>query len=73
VVKEPGRLTRRIVEALVSEIGLADEVMIESAVETLLERQKAGCRGRQDGRSRRRARRTRAVSRPAARDRGHRR
>ncbi len=39
-VKEPGRLTRRIVEALVSEIRLVDEVMLEGAVETLLERQK---------------------------------
>jgi threonine dehydratase len=39
-VKEPGRLTRRIVEALVSEIRLVDEVMLEGAVECLLERQK---------------------------------
>src|SRR6266850_8486661 len=39
-VKEPGRLTGRIVGALVSEIRLVDEVMLESAVETLLERQK---------------------------------
>src|SRR5262245_43031000 len=39
-VKEPGRFTRRIVEALVSEIRLVDEVMLEGAVETLLERQK---------------------------------
>jgi threonine dehydratase len=39
-VKEPGRLTRRIVKALVSEIRLVDEVMLEGAVETLLERQK---------------------------------
>jgi threonine dehydratase len=39
-VKEPGRLTRRIVKALVSEIRLVDEAMLESAVETLLERQK---------------------------------
>ena len=39
-VKEPGRLTRRIVKALVSEILLVDDVMIEGAIETLLERQK---------------------------------
>jgi threonine dehydratase len=39
-VKEPGRLTRHIVKALVSEIRLVDEVMLEAAVETLLERQK---------------------------------
>jgi threonine dehydratase len=39
-VKEPGRLTRHIVKALVSEIRLVDEVMLEGAVETLLERQK---------------------------------
>jgi threonine dehydratase len=39
-VKEPGRLTRQIVKALVSEIRLVDEIMLEGAVETLLERQK---------------------------------
>jgi threonine dehydratase len=39
-VKEPGRLTRHIVKALVSEIRLVDDVMLEAAVETLLERQK---------------------------------
>jgi threonine dehydratase len=39
-VKEPGRLTRRIVAALVSDILLVDEAMIEQAVETLLDRQK---------------------------------
>jgi threonine dehydratase len=39
-VKEPGRLTRHIVKALVSEIRLVDEVMLEGAVETLLERQR---------------------------------
>jgi threonine dehydratase len=39
-VKEPGRLTRHIVEALVSEILLVDEAMLEAAVEILLERQK---------------------------------
>jgi threonine dehydratase len=39
-VKEPGRLTRRIVKPLVSEIRLVDDVMLEGAVEILLERQK---------------------------------
>src|SRR5207245_5359443 len=39
-VKEPGRLTRRIVKALVSDILLVDDVMIEGAIETLLDRQK---------------------------------
>jgi threonine dehydratase len=39
-VKEPGRLTRHIVKALVSDILLVDDVSIEGAVETLLERQK---------------------------------
>ena len=39
-VKEPGRLTRRIVKALVSDILLVDDVSIERAIETLLERQK---------------------------------
>jgi threonine dehydratase len=39
-VKEPGRLTARIVKALVSDIVLVDEDMIEAAVEILLERQK---------------------------------
>jgi threonine dehydratase len=39
-VKEPGQLTRHIVKALVSEIRLVDEVMLEGAVEILLERQK---------------------------------
>src|SRR5690349_17866879 len=39
-VKEPGRLTRRIVKALVSDILLVDDVTIERAVEVLLERQK---------------------------------
>ena len=39
-VKEPGWLTRQIVRALVSEIRLVDEVGLEGAVETLLERQK---------------------------------
>src|ERR1700730_6454492 len=39
-VKEPGRLTRRIVKALVSDILLVDDVAIEGAIEVLLERQK---------------------------------
>src|SRR6266478_545 len=39
-VKEPGRLTRHIVKALISDILLVDDVSIEAAVETLLERQK---------------------------------
>jgi threonine dehydratase len=39
-VKEPGRLTRRIVKALVSEILLVDDVAVERAIETLLEQQK---------------------------------
>jgi threonine dehydratase len=39
-VKEPGRLTRHIVKALVSDILLVDEAMLEDAVETLLESQK---------------------------------
>ena len=39
-VKEPGRLTRRIVHELVSDILLVDDVAIEEAIETLLERQK---------------------------------
>jgi threonine dehydratase len=39
-VKEPGRLTHQIVTALVSEIRLVDEAMLENAIEVLLERQK---------------------------------
>jgi threonine dehydratase len=39
-VKEPGRLTRRIVKSLVSDILLVDDVMIEAAIETLFEGQK---------------------------------
>jgi threonine dehydratase len=39
-VKEPGRLTRRIVKALVSDILLVDDVAIETAIESLVERQK---------------------------------
>jgi threonine dehydratase len=39
-VKEPGRLTRRIVKSLVADILLVDDVMIEGAIEILLERHK---------------------------------
>jgi threonine dehydratase len=39
-VKEPGLLTREIVAALVDDILLADEAMLEGAVEALLERQR---------------------------------
>jgi threonine dehydratase len=39
-VKEPGVLTRRIVAALVADILLVDEAMLERAVEALLERQR---------------------------------
>jgi threonine dehydratase len=44
-VKEPGRLTRRIVEALVSDILLVDDVTIEGAIEVLLERQNVVAEG----------------------------
>jgi len=44
-VKEPGRLTRRIVKALVSDILLVDDVTIENAIEVLLERQKLVAEG----------------------------
>jgi threonine dehydratase len=44
-VKEPGRLTRRIVEELVSDILLVDDVAIEGAIEVLLERQKLVAEG----------------------------
>jgi threonine dehydratase len=44
-VKEPGLLTRRIVTALVDDILLVDEAMLEHAVETLLERQKLVAEG----------------------------
>ena len=44
-VKEPGRLTRRIVEALASDIRLVDEAMLEDAVEILLDRQKLVAEG----------------------------
>ncbi len=44
-VKEPGRLTRRIVAALVSDILLVDETMLEHAVEIMLDRQKLVAEG----------------------------
>jgi threonine dehydratase len=44
-VKEPGVLTRRIIETLVSDILLVDEAMLETAIETLLERQKLVAEG----------------------------
>ncbi len=44
-VKEPGRLTRRIVEALVSDILLVDDARLEDAVEILLDRQKLVAEG----------------------------
>src|SRR5271170_7266129 len=44
-VKEPGQLTRHFVEALVSDILLADEAMLEDAVEILLDRQKLVAEG----------------------------
>jgi threonine dehydratase len=39
-VKEPGRLTRQIVKALVGDILLVNEAALENAVETLLESQR---------------------------------
>jgi threonine dehydratase len=39
-VKEPGKLTRAIIEKLVADIVLADEASLESAIETLLVQQK---------------------------------
>jgi threonine dehydratase len=39
-VKEPGRITRKIVAALVADIVIVDDVMLEGAIETLLDRQK---------------------------------
>jgi threonine dehydratase len=44
-VKEPGQLTRAVVEALVSDILLVDETMLEDAVEILLDRQKLVAEG----------------------------
>jgi threonine dehydratase len=44
-VKEPGRLTRRIVKALVSDVRLVDETMLEGAIEMLVERQKLVAEG----------------------------
>jgi threonine dehydratase len=39
-VKEPGRLTRRIVAALVADILLVDDVQVEAAIEHLIDREK---------------------------------
>jgi threonine dehydratase len=44
-VKEPGKLTRRIVTALVSDILLADDVQIEAAIEHLIDREKLVAEG----------------------------
>ncbi|HJU15432.1 MAG TPA: threonine ammonia-lyase [Stellaceae bacterium] len=44
-VKEPGQLTRPIVKALVSDIRLVDEAMLEGAVETLIEHEKLVAEG----------------------------
>ncbi|MBX6366415.1 MAG: threonine ammonia-lyase [Rhodospirillales bacterium] len=44
-VKEPGRLTRAIIEALVADIVLVDEARIEAAIETLLVQQKLVAEG----------------------------
>ncbi|HYM72678.1 MAG TPA: threonine ammonia-lyase [Stellaceae bacterium] len=39
-VKEPGKITRRIVAALVADILLADDAQIEAAIEHLIDREK---------------------------------
>jgi len=39
-VKEPGKLTRRIVAALVADILLVDDIQIEAAIEHLIDREK---------------------------------
>ncbi|HTQ34166.1 MAG TPA: threonine ammonia-lyase [Stellaceae bacterium] len=44
-VKEPGRLTRRIVAALVGDILLADDTQIEAAIEHLVDREKLVAEG----------------------------
>jgi threonine dehydratase len=44
-VKEPGKLTRKIVEALVADILLVDETTLECAVETLVVQQKLVAEG----------------------------
>jgi threonine dehydratase len=44
-VKEPGKLTRRIVAALISDILLADDVQIEAAIEHLIDREKLVAEG----------------------------
>jgi threonine dehydratase len=44
-VKEPGKLTRRVVAALVAEILLADDIQIEHAIEHLVDREKLVAEG----------------------------
>ena len=44
-VKEPGKLTRRIVAALVAEILLVDDAAIERALEHLIDREKLVAEG----------------------------
>jgi threonine dehydratase len=44
-VKEPGKLTRRIVTALVRDILLADDIQIEAAIEHLIDREKLVAEG----------------------------
>jgi threonine dehydratase len=68
-LSEPGRLTRRIVQALVRRSGLVDEIMLEGAVETPLRAAEASWSRGAGRRRRRRARGTRALLRPAGRDR----
>ena len=72
-VKEPGRLTRQIVKALVSEIRLVDEIMLEERRRDPVGAAKARGRGRRGCRCGCRARRARAVSRSTGRYRDHRR
>jgi threonine dehydratase len=44
-VKEPGRLTRRVVEALVADILLVDDPAVERAIEIMVDRQKLVAEG----------------------------
>ena len=68
-VKEPGRLTRRIVKALVDDILLVDDMMVEGGGADLARSAKAGGRRRRRRRARRRPRRPRAICRQTGRDR----